>query len=301
MCVVNVAEYLGQAVPTSASRIEPVLAAKCPFVDIECRKLAKDKKKPVCSVRKPDGRLWIVCRERLCSTGGDGLVPHQRDVLCKIAGEVFDMDPDPDGVIYKKEVNLELPHGKRMRADYILGARNKACGRNRGPGRVIVEIQGGGSTSNTGIMTRHVDQWEKDIGRTNASLGTMLPTVGSIENDSWKRQQDQLITKSHIANASGFGFVLCVGKALSDYICDRLGILDTAQNMRDVDGRWDFVLLPMVEVNDGNRIRFDVDEEGAFYTTFHTFAQLLISQGAAQADKFAGEFHTISGERVVIR
>ena len=298
--LVSVAEYLGHAVPTSKDPIAPVVAARCPFADIECRKIAKDKKKPVCSTRKSNGKIWITCRERLCSTNGETLTEHQRDILSKIACEVFDMEPDPDNVIYKKEVNLELPHGKRMRADYILGVRNKEYGRNRGPGRVIVEMQGGGSTSNTGIMTRYVDAWEKNINRTNKDLGKMLTSVGSIENDSWKRQQDQLMTKSHIANASGFGFVLCVGKALSDYICDRLYKLRDKQNMRNVDGRWDFVLLPMVETNDGDRIGFEVDEKDAFYTTFHEFTGMLISQGDAQTDKFIGEFHTINGERAIV-
>ena len=298
--MVSVAEYLGHAVPTSKDAIEPVFAARCPFADIKCRKLDKDKKKPVCSTRKADHKIWIVCRERLCSTGGDSLTPYQSDILCKIASEVFEMESDPDNVIYKKEVKFDLPHNKRMRADYILGAKNKMHGRNRGPNRVIVEVQGGGSTSNTGIMTRHVDQWEKDIDRTNSGLGKMLTSVGSIENDSWKRQLDQLITKSHIASVSGFGFVLCVGKTLSDYICDRLGILNGKQNMRGTDGRWNFVLLPMSEVNDGDTIGFEVDEEGAFYTTHDTFAQMIIGQGEAQADKFAGEFHTVNGDTVMV-
>lgn len=298
--MVSVAEYLGHAVPTSKEPIDPMHAAMCPFADIECMKIAMGKK-PICSTRKPDKKIWITCEERLCSTSSDTLTEYQRDILCRIASEVFDMGHDPDNVIYKKEINLELPHKKRMRADYILGTRSKEHGRGHGPRRVILEMQGGGSTSNTGIMTQHVDNWEKDINRTNEGLGKMLPKVRSGENDSWKRQQDQLITKSHIASASGYGFVICVGETLFDYIYDRLDQLRNTENMRDGEGRWNFVLLPMVEVNDGDRIRFDVDSKSAIYTKFHTFTQMLISQGNALPDKFIGVFHTLNGKEITVK
>lgn len=293
----RIAEYFGHPT-TDQEPIVPVTEGRCPFADIECSKLAQNYK-PVCSMRKPNNVLWIVCRERLCSTKGNNLTEYQRDILCQIAREIFTPDSNHDEIIYKKEVGFRLQNNKRIVADFILGVNNNnAHGRGQGPNRAIVEMQGGGSTSLTGEMTRHVQEWENDNNRTNQTLGETLKKVNSIENDSWKRQQDQLIIKSHIAQQSGFGFVLCIGQALFEYIQSRLN-LDNLNDLRNA--RWDFVLLPMVENNqDDEQIGFCVDQQNVIYTTFHNFVGLITAQGTPQPDKFFGEFHTLNGDSVTL-
>lgn len=294
---VKIVEYFGQSV-TSEEPIMSVTEGRCPFADIECSKLVQNYK-PVCYMRKPNDVLWIVCSERLCSTKGDNLTEYQRNILCNIAQEVLSPDSNHDEIIYKKEVGFSLQNNKRIVADYILGVNNgNAHGRGQGPNRVIVEMQGGGSTSSTGEMTRHVQNWEGNDDRTNQMLGRVLQKVNSIENDSWKRQQDQLIIKSHIAQQSGFGFVLCVGQALFEYIQSRLNL----ENLNDLrNARWDFILLPMIETNrDDGQVGFCVDEQNAVYTTFHNFVGLLTAQGTPQPDKFFGDFHTLNGDSVTL-
>ena len=296
--MVRVVEYLGKVVE-SPEPVEPALSGQCPFADIKCRKLHRDKKKPVCSTRKPNGTIWMTCRERLCSTQGEAMTEYQRNVLRRIASEVFDAELDVDSVIYKREVSLALSGRQRIRADYILRAKNKAHGRGRGPACVIVEVQGGGSTANTGEMTRYIDGWERKQKRTNKELGRMMGGVNSLENDSWKRQQDQIMTKSSIATQSGHRFVLCVGEALYEYILARLTGLRGAST-RKLDAMWDFVLLPMKEVPKDGMIDFEVSHEDVIHTTFHKFSSMVITQGNAQADKFAGEFHTLNGDAVLV-
>lgn len=46
----------------------------------------------------------------------------------------------------------------KYNADYVMTLRN---GRSAfsGPDRLVVEMQGGGETTNTGEQTRHVQQW----------------------------------------------------------------------------------------------------------------------------------------------
>lgn len=66
---VSIAEYLGQRTDVE-HQIVPVskgTLAQCPFMDRTCDKVSKNNH-PVCSVRKPDGTIWIVCEHRLCST-----------------------------------------------------------------------------------------------------------------------------------------------------------------------------------------------------------------------------------------
>lgn len=298
---IAVAEYLGQNVSREET-IKPTHDGMCPFAQIKCAKInkKKNKKPPVCCTRKSNGMIWIVCSERLCSTHGNGITDYQRYILRSIAREIFDAKATLDDIIYKKEVRLDLPNNKVMNADYILGIKDKRYGRGRGPTRVILEFQGGGSTSNTGTITRYMREWESNSHRTNKTLRKIHQGVGSIENDSWKRQQDQLITKSHIASISGFGFVLCVGETLFDYICDRLQLDQNVDNLREQNANWDFVILAMQEIQVEGRIGFAVHPNKVVYTRFQDFSSVMTGRGGAQADKFTGKFLTLGGQTVNI-
>ena len=108
---VSIAEYLGQRTDVD-QQIVPVAKGtqiQCPFMDRTCDKASKVKNPtpPVCSVRKPDGTVWIVCEHRLCSTRQKKtvivngrkkqieniLVEHQRDILRKVAKLIY-QDPE---------------------------------------------------------------------------------------------------------------------------------------------------------------------------------------------------------------
>ncbi|EKB3108835.1 hypothetical protein ONY76_005302, partial [Escherichia coli] len=172
---VSIAEYLGQRTDVD-QQIVPVAKGtqiQCPFMDRTCDKASKVKNPtpPVCSVRKPDGTVWIVCEHRLCSTRQKKtvivngrkkqieniLVEHQRDILRKVAKLIY-QDPElQDSEIgVRREVNIPLPDSDNSyHADYVM--RNFS-GRGR-VDEVLLEMQGGGETSSTGEITRHIAAW----------------------------------------------------------------------------------------------------------------------------------------------
>ncbi|UTO75793.1 NotI family restriction endonuclease [Escherichia coli] len=137
---VSIAEYLGQRTDVD-QQIVPVAKGtqiQCPFMDRTCDKASKVKNPtpPVCSVRKPDGTVWIVCEHRLCSTRQKKtvivngrkkqieniLVEHQRDILRKVAKLIY-QDPElQDSEIgVRREVNIPLPDSDNSyHADYVM-------------------------------------------------------------------------------------------------------------------------------------------------------------------------------------
>lgn len=290
MTGVGVLEYLGQNTEGDKP-IRPSVMGDCPFTSQICKKLkSKDKKKPVCSVRDSKGKVYVVCSERLCSSAGEKLTEHQRDVLYQTARAVFG-DIQYDEVLYKKEVSFKMD-GQRPRADFVLAVLPKSKGADIR--KVVVEFQGGGETSNTGAMTRHVDGWEKDANPTNDELRQRVDKVAPIVNNAWKRQLDQLVLKGSIASRTGYRFVLCVGEYFADYIYKRV--------RRESDlrkGGWNFAILPFSEVkSSGLPIKFRFNEEYAFYTTVNDFLTNLMGRGAMQQDPFDGDYTRFDGSVV---
>ena len=297
--VIHVAEYLGNDVCHAIGTIKPAKPGdKCPFADIKCVKNTENQS-PVCSVRK-DGKIWIACSHRLCSTHDDPFRKYQRDILCRVASEVFDRNCSPDDVIYKKEETMNI-HGRRVMADYILGTKDGKRGRNEGPGKVVVEMQGGGPLTGSRNVAKHIGKWKvANSGRTNVMLGRPIKGVGIDATNSWKRQQEQLIVKGSIAVASGLGYVLCMGRTFFDYICEKLHGLKDSENMRETSGEWNLILMPMLETNDNSKIWFEVDTNGCLYTTHQEFMKLLAEQGRGQKYELKGKAHTLSGVEVIV-
>jgi len=242
-------------------------------------------------VRDSKGKLYIVCSERLCSSVEGELTEHQRDVLYQTAKAVFG-DVRYDSVGYKREVPFKLEGKRGARADFILVDLSES--RKAGSHKVVVEFQGGGETSETGTMTRHIDGWEKDPNHTNAVLRQRLDKVAPIVNNAWKRQLDQLILKGSIASRTGYKFALCVGEYLADYIYKRVGKMDDLR-----EGGWNFAILPFSEIKmPGSAIKFKLNVDYAVYTTINDFISSLSMRGTMQRDSFGGEYTKLNGETV---
>lgn len=94
---------------------------------------------------------------------------------------------------------MAVGKGKRVVLDYVLDARPTSY---TGQSKVILEIQGGGETSSTGGMTRHVTNWTNENSPTNSILRQNLPKVGIIPNNAWKRQLEQIGRKYAVAKGS---------------------------------------------------------------------------------------------------
>ncbi len=300
---VSVAEYFGQRTDADA-RITPISdrEATCPFsCGNVCKKL-KSKNKPICSVRKPDGTLWIVCSERLCSTKKDiPLCQHQKDILLDIGKHIYNPSVTPRDLCVKREERLTVVEGTKYNADFIISLRD---GRSQfsGPDKMVLEMQGGGETTNTGDLTEMIQAWEDNSQRTNEMLRA-ASNASTLETNAWRRQQEQFIVKGNIAMKTwkGYGIAFCVGTILFDYLKTKLA----SANLPDLkDYNWTLALIGIKEdVNAPIRpgpIPLCVDEERMLFTNYQTFVQALINQGEPSLDAFRGWFVDLEGNEVQI-
>ena len=295
---VRVAEYLGIKTDSDDIIAPPEPESRCPFANIECMKIANGDK-PVCSVRKETDQLWIVCRHRLCSSSGNNLTEYQKDILHQIARELFNPDITRDETFFKKEVAIPTGIGRSIyHADFVLGTLNPQ--NNTIPSRVLVEVQGGGETSNTGKLSRHIEQWEINDERTNELLRESVDGVGTIETNAWRRQQEQILVKGNTAVLSGFGFVFCIGESLFNFLDAKIGF----HNLRNLrNAAWNFVVVPFREVDEaqrGDSIALEIDRDRIVFTNFQEFSRLLINQGQPLPDLFRGNFTSLEDDQVSI-
>lgn len=126
----------------------------CPFTNKSpCTKILKGNE-PVCSVRKSDGTLWITCPDRLCSTGKteNFLCKHQKDILLQVGRYIFSPKVSYEDICVKREERLSVVEGTTYNADFIISLRTGSSSFS-GPDRLVLEMQGGGETTNTGDMT----------------------------------------------------------------------------------------------------------------------------------------------------
>jgi len=292
----KVYEYLGQRTE-GVNKIVPSSDGQCPFMDAKCSKIVSNNK-PICSVKTSGGEVWIVCKHRLCSTLKNiPLIEHQIEILQQVANHIWPGHSNPSNIGIKREVSIPVTQTSRYNADYIM-VNNDPNFRLSGPKRVVLEMQGGGETSNTGHITNSVEQWEQDPNRNNALLGIMNDGVGTIQTNAWRRQQEQFIIKGNIAMETGGGIVFCVGKLLYDYLEDRF----KDRHLNNLRGHnWTLALLTFTDyVKPNGTVGFRIDESRVLYTNYQNFIQVLISQGSPFPSMFHGEFETLAGDQIVI-
>lgn len=310
---VRIAEYLGQRTDVDQP-IVPVTKGElvqCPFMDRTCDKVSKNNH-PVCSVRKPDGTIWIVCEHRLCSTrqkktvASDNraqqvdtlLVEHQKDILRKVAKLIY-QDPElrDSEIGVKREVNIPLPDSDNSyHADYVM--RNFS-GRGRAD-EVLLEMQGGGETSSTGAITRHIGAWIDLEFPTNEIL-RQLVAANTIETNAWRRQQEQFLVKGNVVDQTGGKIVFAVGSLLFDYLHKRF----RNANLRDLKAHnWTLCILAFKE--DASQepqpgpIPLIIDETKTLFTNYSTFVRFLTDQGAPRPELFEGDFLRLDNSTITI-
>lgn len=300
---VSVAEYLGQRTDIDLPVMQPPdynLEHPCPFMNRSCDKMPRYK--PICSVRKANDDLWIVCRHRLCATlAKPPLAAYQLDVLLSIAKTVFAPDVTEDNILVKREVSIPYREDGKYpyQADYVMMLKDYPL--QIGQRRVILEIQGGGETSNTGKLTRHVTAWEQSDTPKNAFLSQTVGGVGTLETNAWRRQQEQFIVKGNIAKQTGGGIVFCVGAPLFDYLWRRV----EGAKLNDLHRyNWTLALIGFSE--DASQppqpgpIPYTIDKNRLLFTDYNTFVHTLINQGEPAPEIFEGDFQTLSGVNVTV-
>lgn len=302
---VHAAEYLGQRTDIDNPVIIPNtnVQATCPFSSGNICKKVKSHYHPICSVRKVDGTLWIVCSERLCTTKKDyPLCEHQQKILYNIAQYIYGPDVDFNDVCVKREEPLSvLAAGTDYHADYIISLKSGRSDTS-GPDKLILEMQGGGETTNTGKLTAIVNRWVELTNRTNADLRAESQ-ASTLETNAWRRQQEQFIVKGNIAMKTwkGYGIAFCMGTLLFDYLMEKL----KDANLPDLKNyNWTLAVIGIKEDTsqpvEAGAIPLCVDDSRILYTNYQTFVQALINQGIPSLDAFKGMFTCLNNEPVSV-
>jgi hypothetical protein len=291
----KIAEYLGQNVDSRMTirrlRDFPTETPTCPFMTDICEKVVKGLK-PVCTVKKADGTAWIVCEHRLCSSKKSDLVEHQRNILLQVAREIFHPEATSNNVLVKQERSIP---GQRLRCDYIMHYQGELSNPNS-PRKIILEMQGGGETSNTGHLTKHIQEWEQDTSLSNEFLGTCISPPGTIVTNAWRRQQEQFLLKGRIGTLSGGALVFCVGSLLWDFLYEKI----KNANLTDVStGSWTLALLRFDEnTTDNESLNFKINSSKSIFTEYNSFVRVLTTQGHPAPEIFTGNFRNLDGNEV---
>lgn len=310
---VKIAEYYGQRVDIDINELSPIdpnIPQPCPFMDSPCSKMSgRQKYKPICSVRKPDNTLWIVCEHRLCSsrknkkvvinnktvTRPSQYIQYQKDILHNIGKTVFGEESKEENIYVSREARVKVIGGSNYSADYLL-LHDQQHHKLDSPNQLIVEMQGGGETTDTGEITRHVAAWEENPNKSNSLLREIIPSAGTLETNAWRRQQEQFLAKGSVAIKSGGGIVFCLGSLTFDYLKNRVG--STVPDMRNKE--WNLALIGFKEgvrkEESNSPIPIELDKERLLFTTLDDFLNAIISGAEADPNLFKGSFHNLKGE-----
>jgi len=301
----KVGEYLGVDIKLHSPKSfdsDSKGEAACPFRSTPCIKLKKGQA-PVCSVRSPrDDSMWIVCEHRLCSsTPKDAaLTEYQIEILHMIADTIAPNWRKYSRVAVQREGTVRRRPGQNSSddssADYFMVFLEKDSDEMHPRFKpVILEMQGGGETSNTKAMSDHVKRWEKD---SSLALSDPMP-ISSIETNAWRRQQEQFLIKGSVATRSNGKLVFVVGGRLFDKLMSNLTSIPTAI---EVDGGWTLAVLGVVEsttgVTTGTSTPIGIDPARILFTDYGAFARSLTDQGQYDPELFIGNYVTFEGKSV---
>lgn len=316
---VVVAEYLGVRTDTDIP-IQPIRISKertdihkpdlkCPFRNSTCAK-AKRGDKPICSLRDADSdEVWIVCSHRFCATSpkAEPLNDYQASTLHAIAKVLYGADIRADEVLVKREVPITVTADSDYYADYVMYRKNPAHGNSLNQDKpIVLEMQGGGETTNTGRLTTHVNEWELAGAVNNGLLLQPVREVSPLETNAWRRQQEQFLVKGNVAINSGGRMAFCVGTMIYDYLQLRLreGALPDLRN-----ANWTLAFLgisedksnPVLPSSAPSSIPLKIDETRMLFTNYTTFSQMLTNQPAPHsASLFSGQYIDLLGNEEVI-
>jgi hypothetical protein len=307
---VIVAEYLGIRTDIGLT-ISPISVSKtkgsldkpllpCPFKNSHCDK-AKRGDKPVCSLRDSvTNELWIVCSHRLCATQKGSpkspmaLTDHQKNILLSVAKEIFDPNIAPKDVLVNREVPIPVTKESDYSADYVMWRRNPQLISNFNPDRpVVLEMQGGGETTSTGDLTKHITDWENG----KAILTDPVSKTAPLVTNAWRRQQEQFLIKGNTAMLTGGRIVFCIGSMIYDYLMPRLTNTTIFPSLKNAN--WTLALLTFIEDKSTNArksssapnsIPLKIDPERSLFTNYGFFVQAITNQGTACNSIFEGPY-----------
>ncbi len=319
---ISIAECLGQRTDVLIPDIVPsvrggAVVPTCPFSGGPCIKLDHNPPlQPICSVRihgkQFRGRPFIVCLNRMIPAQARALSPSHIAALTSVAQTVLP-GVATDLIGFQRQVGVNLNPG-RLILDYVL---QTATGSTKplGPQKVILEVQGGGETNNTGTITRYVDDWIAQSPPTNAFLSQPLDTKylrqhlgvaapaavnvpGIIPNNAWKRQLDQILKKAVLASHFGGAFALVTGDVLYDYMRRSIGVGGAYFS------GWEVALIGISEVPATLPGAIPITQvSSAVFMTFADFIAALqnFALPAGISDPFRGVYAMLTNQTFIVR
>lgn len=318
---VSIAEYLGQRTDNDEIIILPVHnqvyanetdLPKCPFHGNRCKKIAMRQytKAPICALRRDDGQYYIVCEHRLISTVKRELNHYRSQMLLRVAEKVFAASIAAHQVEYKREERILVvepdptdkeSHDIFFSADFILAVPDETVD-VYGPRRLVVEVQGGGETSNTGAINRYANEWAENH-EGNSFLRSAISGPGTIQTNAWRRMQEQILSKGATAVKSGYGFAAVVGEVIMDYIERVIPKMRTYAVDRD-KSQWDIAFIVFTEAHNRNvsslvenAVELVIDEERSMFTRFDLLIEAMKTRGVNAPNAFTkGDFKTIENK-----
>jgi hypothetical protein len=160
---------------------------------------------------------------------------------------------------------------------------------------VVLEMHGGGETSNTQRMTRQVRIWESS----GAYADLIAPiSISNIATNAWRRQQEQFLFKGNVAQRSNGRLVFVMGEILYDKV---LGNIASQPAAIAISGGWTLALLGVKEgtgttsFSTPSSLSFQLDPQRQLITDYSGFARAITDQGLYDPELFHGEYETLMG------
>lgn len=308
---IYVAEYLGVRTDRGQT-ITPITINKsggttakptlpCPFKNSHCEK-AKRGDKPICSIRDTStDELWIVCPSRFCATmkgPKNSQIPlneHQKLTLHSIAQEIYGKEIQRGNVLVDREVPIPVTTDSNYSADYIMWRRDPKVTASVSHDRpLVLEMQGGGETTATGHLTKHVTEWENGTAELTAPVVKTAPLV----TNAWRRQQEQFLVKGNTAMLTGGKIAFCIGSMIYDYLMPRLEATTKFPSLKNAN--WTLALITIKEDTSDtpqprpdcapNSIPLVIDKEKTLFTNYGFFVQAITNQGQACENMFDRDY-----------
>ena len=208
-------------------------------------------------------------------------------------------------VLVKREVQIPITDTSDYSADYVMYIRNpRQISPTISDRAVVLEMQGGGETSNTGKLSKHIKEWRDSDTPSNSFLSQDVNNVSPLVTNAWRRQQEQFLVKGNVAMMSGGRMVFCVGTMLYDYLFKRIrtGIL---MDLREAN--WTLSVIAFKEDPTGvppvcapHSIPLAIDETRTKFTNYSAFVQALTNQGAPCDGMFRGNYISLVGDEVLL-
>lgn len=312
---IRVAEYLGVRTDLDY-QITPIRVGKnsntdskptlpCPFKNSHCEK-AKRGDKPVCSIRDTTtNELWIVCPSRLCATmkgpvkNQIPLNEHQKLMLHSVAKEIYGNEITREEVLVDREVAIPITDTSDYSADYIMWRKNPNRSNSIVQDRpIVLEMQGGGETTSTGDLTKHITEWE--LG--NAELTAPVNKTAPLVTNAWRRQQEQFLVKGNTAMLTGGRIAFCIGSMIYDYLMPRLTSTTIFPSLKNAN--WTLALITIKEDTSNEAtarpscapysLPLVIDKERTLFTNYGFFVQAITNQGTACESMFNRNYIDLS-------